>query len=205
MVSTLDFILYPLFILLPHSLRQLPLFHLPLPPPEYAITLAQAIIRNSNTASPPTSYEALSTAKPFCISLRFLRHIFCCSCHRLQQRPPLPSIPDIRHCLRHQLWLEIVDYLVSLLSIYSNLSIPPPVCLHSAPSPIFPEIWAGPSPLPTRLWKILWWWKWVFGRIIRVRSIGIQYCGQDLPWYGFRFWFISAVLILILPLLLPSL
>ena len=58
-MSTLSFILYPLFILFPHYFWQLPFFHPPLLPLEYSDPPVRAGIGNVYTALPPTSYKPL--------------------------------------------------------------------------------------------------------------------------------------------------
>ena len=100
-VSTSFFILCPPFILLPHYLRQIPFFHLPPPPTEYAAPLPWVGIRNIDTASYPTSDKALAVAKP------------------LQQPPHLHINGFLKNILRKfRLGLNLLSVLTSMREIF---------------------------------------------------------------------------------------
>ena len=100
-VKTSYFILYPIFILLPHYLLQLPLS----PPPPPTIELppppspAQAGIINSNTVSSLTSGKVLANTKPIHQPSRFQRRICSCVYHCFRKIPTYPLTLDI--CCRH--------------------------------------------------------------------------------------------------------
>ena len=99
-VSTFSFILYYLFILLPHYLRQLPFSPPPLPPPEYASPPYRSLIRNIKTLLPPTSDKALATAEPLHQPPCFRRLIWHCAWCRLWWRTPFSLTLAIPHCRR---------------------------------------------------------------------------------------------------------
>ena len=59
---------------------------------------AQKFMRNSNTASSPTSYDDLAVADSLWLPPRFLRLVFCHALCRLRRRPPFPLTFYIRFC-----------------------------------------------------------------------------------------------------------
>ena len=83
-VSTSPFILYPLLILLPQYLRQLPFLPPHLSPTEYRIPSARSVIRNSKTASLPNTDNYLATTETIHQPSRFRRCIFRCAYRRLR-------------------------------------------------------------------------------------------------------------------------
>ena len=105
----------------------------------------QVGIRNSNTASPPTSDEALAFTEPLHQPPHLWRCICCRACRRLWLRPPFSPTLDIHCCHRRQWWPPITAYLMPPLLIYSKLSVPIPVSMRDAsPSSLKPNSYRPP-------------------------------------------------------------
>ena len=60
----LRLIIYPLFVLLPHKLRQLPFFPPSLPPPDYSAPPVWAFIKKCTTDFPPNAEDIDLTTSP---------------------------------------------------------------------------------------------------------------------------------------------
>ena len=98
----LGFILYPLFILLPQYLHQLPFLPPPPQPSEYATPLARKGKRNRNTALPLTSYKAIATAESLNRPQSSRDKSGVTPVSASDKKPPLPPTLEIRrHHHRH--------------------------------------------------------------------------------------------------------